>query len=92
VGSFPEGVSPYGVLDLAGNVWEWCEDVDDPAFYTDGPSHNPKSTRKPERSFYVMRGGSWMYGAQALRTTSRTSFEPHYRFAAGGFRCVRPVR
>jgi serine/threonine-protein kinase len=92
VGSFPEGVSPYGVLDLAGNVWEWCEDVDDPPFYNDGPTHNPKSSRRPERPFYVMRGGSWMYGAQALRTTSRTSFEPHYRFAGGGFRCVRAIR
>ncbi|NUQ73124.1 MAG: SUMF1/EgtB/PvdO family nonheme iron enzyme [Polyangiaceae bacterium] len=92
VGSFPEGGSPYGVLDLAGNVWEWCEDQDDPAFYLDGPSHNPKSSASRGRPFYVMRGGSWMYGAQALRTTSRTSFEPHYRFAGGGFRCVRPVR
>jgi serine/threonine-protein kinase len=92
VGSFPEGVSPYGVHDLAGNVWEWCDDVDDPSFYLDGPSHNPRSTRRPDRAFYVMRGGSWMYGAQALRTYSRTSFEPHYRFAAGGFRCVRALR
>lgn len=91
VGTSPEGISPYGAHDLAGNVWEWCEDVDDPSFYQDGPSFNPKNTRRSEgdRSFVVMRGGSWMFGTQALRTYSRTSFEPHYRFAAGGFRCVR---
>jgi serine/threonine-protein kinase len=37
----------------------------------------------------VMRGGSYMYGARALRTYSRTSFEAHYRFGDGGFRCAR---
>jgi serine/threonine-protein kinase len=92
VGSWPDGGSPYGIHDLAGNVWEWCEDVDDPAFYGDGPSHNPKSTRRHAKSLFVMRGGSWMYGSQSLRTYARTSFEPHYRFAGGGFRCVRAPR
>ena len=89
VGSLPAGVSPYGVHDLAGNVWEWCDDTDDPSFYQSGPAHNPHSTTRSERPSYVMRGGAWMYGAQALRTYSRTSFKPHYRFAGGGFRCAR---
>jgi formylglycine-generating enzyme required for sulfatase activity/predicted Ser/Thr protein kinase len=89
VGSFPEGASPYGLLDLAGNVWEWCEDFDDPSFYTAGPVHNPKNTRRGEKALLVIRGGSWMYGARSLRTYARTSFEAHYRFADGGFRCAR---
>jgi formylglycine-generating enzyme required for sulfatase activity/predicted Ser/Thr protein kinase len=89
VTAFPDGASPYGVLDLAGNVWEWCEDADDPAFYTDGPSHNPKNAGRSERALYVMRGGSWNFAARALRTTSRTAFEARYRFAGGGFRCAR---
>jgi serine/threonine-protein kinase len=88
VGAFPEGASPYGVLDLAGNVWEWCEDVDDPDFYANGPPHNPRLTRRTERSHFVMRGGSWLYGPRALRTFFRTSYEAHYRFAGGGFRCA----
>jgi len=90
VGTYPEGASPCGALDLAGNVWEWCEDYDDPAFYADGPTYNPRNTRRPERKpLLVMRGGSWMYGPRSLRTFSRTGFEAHYRFASGGFRCAR---
>ncbi len=89
VGTFPEGASPYGIVDLAGNVWEWCEDYDDPAFYADGPTYNPKNTRRPDKPLLVMRGGSWMYGPRSLRTFSRTGFEAHYRFAGGGFRCAR---
>lgn len=92
VGAYPEGASPYGVLDMAGNVQEWCEDIDDPAFYEDGPTRNPRNTRKAERAVYVMRGGSWLFNAQSLKTYARTSFEPHYRFAGGGFRCVRAAR
>lgn len=86
-GSYPDGASPYGVLDLAGNVWEWSEDFDDPAFYEDGPPNNPRNEHPGQR--LVMRGGSYLFAAHALRTYARTSFEPHYRFAGGGFRCAR---
>jgi serine/threonine-protein kinase len=91
VGSFPEGASPYGVLDMAGNVWEWCDDYDDPAFYADGPTHNPRNRKAPDKPLVVMRGGSYMFGPRSLRTTARTSYDAHYRFASGGFRCVRAV-
>lgn len=89
VGAYPEGVSPFGIQDMSGNVWEWCEDFDDPGFYADGPPHNPRNAKRPERALLVMRGGSWMFGPRSLRTFSRTSFEAHYRFAGGGFRCAR---
>ena len=91
VGAFPRGASPYGVLDLAGNVMEWCEDADDPAFYASGPDHNPRNVGERDQTSRVMRGGSFMHGARALRSTARTSFEPSYRFASGGFRCARSV-
>ncbi|MBX3211735.1 MAG: SUMF1/EgtB/PvdO family nonheme iron enzyme [Labilithrix sp.] len=90
VGTFPEGASPYGVLDLAGNVWEWCEDAYDEDFYENGPSMNPKLASSPKnKSGHVMRGGSFMYDARALRTYARMGFDPHYRFAEGGFRCAK---
>ncbi len=90
VGSYPDGASPYGILDLAGNVWEWCEDVFDEDFYLNGPNMNPKLASKPNRkSGHVMRGGSFMYDARALRTYARMGFDPHYRFAEGGFRCAK---
>ena len=89
VGSFPDGVSPYGVHDMAGNVWEWCEDVFDEDFYESGPTHNPRLVHPARRAQLVMRGGSWMYDASSLRTWARIGFEAHYRFAGGGFRCAR---
>lgn len=92
VGAHPAGASPYGILDLAGNVWEWCEDVNDEAFYADGPSHNPCLRRATGRPTYVMRGGSFGYDARSLRTTARMAFEPHYRFSSGGFRCAKSAR
>ena len=90
VGAYPEGASPYGVLDLAGNVWEWCEDVFDADFYENGPSMNPKlAAPQKSKAGHVMRGGSFMYEASALRTYHRIAFDPWYRFAEGGFRCAK---
>jgi serine/threonine-protein kinase len=92
VGSCPAGASPYGVEDLAGNVWEWCEDVDSPEFFLRGPSHDPcnrPQTGRHRDGRRVVRGGSWMYDARSIRTYSRSSFEP-CAFSAGiGFRCVK---
>lgn len=90
VGTFPEGASSYGILDLAGNVWEWCEDAYDEDFYENGPSMNPRlvSSSRNENG-HVMRGGSFMYDSRALRTYARMGFDPHYRFAEGGFRCAK---
>lgn len=86
VGAHPRGASVYGMEDLAGNVFEWCEDVDDLTFYLHGPDRNPRNTIQPGQSPCVLRGGSWRYDARTLRTYARASFPPTFRLADLGFR------
>jgi serine/threonine-protein kinase len=86
VDAFPRGASPYGILGMAGNVFEWCEDVDDPGFYLNGPDHNPRNTIQPGTASCVIRGGSWMFDGRSLRTYARASFAPHFRLDTLGFR------
>lgn len=88
VDQHPEGASPYGIVSLAGNVGEWCEDVDDPQFYRRGPERNPCNNVQPGDKPCVIRGGGWMYDARSLRTYARVSFQPTYRIGAVGFRCA----
>jgi serine/threonine-protein kinase len=86
VGSFEKGASPYGVLDMAGNVWEWVADWYDSHYYEISPIKNPRGPKIGE--LRVVRGGSWTSDISGLETTNRAWNRPDTENLNGGFRCV----
>lgn len=87
VGIFPTGKSPYGCLDLAGNVWEWCADWYDSGYYKQSPSKNPPGPISG--SGRVLRGGCWFFGAEFCAAAYRFYLRPVYRVDNLGFRLAR---
>ena len=87
VDAYPSGVSPYGVFDMAGNVWEWVADIYDANYYSASPLANPLGpTSGPYR---VIRGGSWDSDAMSLRSARRSWNDPSSANIYIGFRCAR---
>ncbi len=84
-GSYPAGASPYGALDMAGNVLEWVNDWYDSSYYSSSPGSNPPG---PEMGTdFVMRGGGWAFsGGDLFRAAKRyKSGLPNENI---GFRCA----
>jgi formylglycine-generating enzyme required for sulfatase activity len=95
VGNYPP--NPFGLYDLAGNVWEYCLDEWRAEYYASSPGHNPVAggNRFYDDSFYavterrVVRGGSWGGAPVNLRVTYRDSHPPTGAGPHVGFRCAR---
>lgn len=83
VGSYADGASPYGVFDMAGNVWEWVTDWYQP--YPDSTYHSDYFGEK----YKVLRGGGWFETAEYLRTTMRNASTVTTANDDLGFRCAR---
>jgi formylglycine-generating enzyme required for sulfatase activity len=84
VGAFPFGASPFGIEDMAGNVWEWCLDFFEP--YRGIAKVNPHGPTAGAKR--VLRGGSWKSRFATLRATARNSNIPNYSCNDLGFRIV----
>jgi len=87
VGTYENGKGQYGCYDMAGNVWEWCNDWYDSEYYGKSPEKNPRGPDTGQ--FKVFRGGSWNNPAKEICCTKRGKLEPNRRYRNIGFRCIR---
>ena len=89
VGQFPEGVSPYGCMDMAGNAKEWCADRYSENYYALKIKENPLGPDDERHKNRSCRGGSWKTVIHHLLTYRRWSYPPTETYEDVGFRLAK---
>jgi len=90
VGQYLDGSSPFGTLNMAGNVKEWVKDWYSSDYYSNSPTNNPSGPTTGTKR--VVRGGSWhYYDFENIRTASRANDSPTFSDINIGFRCVQNI-
>jgi formylglycine-generating enzyme required for sulfatase activity len=85
----PQGFSPYGTMDMLGNVWEWVED-DYHSNYDGAPAGGGAWVDSPRGALRILRGGSWgNMDAADLRASARSNGDPSTKSSIFGFRCAK---
>ncbi|MEE9257080.1 MAG: SUMF1/EgtB/PvdO family nonheme iron enzyme, partial [bacterium] len=86
-GNFPLDKSPYGAMDMAGNVAEWVADYYEASYYARSPGRSPRGPRRG--SLRVIRGGFWSSPGKHIRADRRWKGIPVNNHGGVGFRCAR---
>ncbi|MFQ5645719.1 MAG: SUMF1/EgtB/PvdO family nonheme iron enzyme [bacterium] len=84
VGNFKFGTSPYRLFNMAGNVWEWCQDWYDKNYYTVSSYTDPQGPSSGKKK--IIRGGSWKDNGNAMRVSKRCCADPGFKADNIGFR------
>lgn len=90
VGSKPAGASPYGAMDMEGEVFEWTQDWYDPNYFANSPTNNPKGPATGEHK--VIKGSSWLIRSDnGVLSSNRSGYSPLGQGYVVGFRCAKSI-